>query len=95
MILVSPVHPVTEGDSYTLGCELKTGTFGCTVIFFRNETIIGNDARGILKISSASKSDEGFYKCECGKIQSPQSWVAIRCKYESCFTSRFALLERI
>ncbi|CAJ1086056.1 LOW QUALITY PROTEIN: Fc receptor-like protein 5 [Xyrichtys novacula] len=77
MILVSPVHPVTEGDSFTLGCKMETGTFDSVVLFYHNDKIIGNDTRGELKISAASKSSEGWYKCESGKMQSPQSWVSI------------------
>ncbi|XP_034533084.1 uncharacterized protein LOC117807790 [Notolabrus celidotus] len=83
MILISPVHPVTEGDSFTLGCKLKNGTFNCTVFFFLNDEIIGSGTAGTLKISAASKSDEGLYKCKCGKKQSPQSWVAIKSTPES------------
>uniref|UniRef100_UPI0037E99198 Fc receptor-like protein 5 n=1 Tax=Semicossyphus pulcher TaxID=241346 RepID=UPI0037E99198 len=80
MILVSPVHPVTEGDSFTLGCKLKTGRLDCPMIFYRDNNIIGKDTGEEFNISAASKSDEGFYKCKCGKIQSPQSWVAVKCE---------------
>ncbi|XP_041634949.1 neural cell adhesion molecule 1-like [Cheilinus undulatus] len=77
VILVSPVHPVTEGDPLTFGCKV-TGLLDCPVLFYRNDKTIGRDTEGEFRIPSVSKSDEGLYKCKCGETQSPGSWVAIK-----------------
>uniref|UniRef100_A0A3P8PSY4 Ig-like domain-containing protein n=1 Tax=Astatotilapia calliptera TaxID=8154 RepID=A0A3P8PSY4_ASTCA len=63
-ILVSPVHPVTEGASVSLTCSLRTQKILSNVFFYHNDKLIQNDPRGELKISAVSKSDEGFYKCQ-------------------------------
>ncbi|XP_047425170.1 high affinity immunoglobulin gamma Fc receptor I-like [Mugil cephalus] len=82
IILVSPVHPVTEGDSVSLGCKLKTQNVLSTVFFYHNDKLIQNDTREELNISAVSKSDEGFYKCQSSGKQSPQSWVAVTCEFD-------------
>ncbi|KAI3376255.1 hypothetical protein L3Q82_016768 [Scortum barcoo] len=63
VILVSPVLPVSEGDSVTLGCKLRTENVLSNVDFYKNDKLIQKDTRGELNISAVSKSDEGFYKC--------------------------------
>ncbi|XP_042258293.1 uncharacterized protein LOC121890089 isoform X2 [Thunnus maccoyii] len=78
IILVSPVHPVTEGDSVTLGCKLKTGELLSNVFFYQNYKLIQNDTRGELNISAVSKSDEGFYKCKYSGKESVQSWMSVK-----------------
>uniref|UniRef100_A0A3Q2FCX8 Ig-like domain-containing protein n=1 Tax=Cyprinodon variegatus TaxID=28743 RepID=A0A3Q2FCX8_CYPVA len=77
-ILVSPVHPVTEGDPVTLSCRYKEQKLLSNVFFYHNNKLIHNDSREELKISAVSKSDEGFYKCEHSGKESPQSWMAVR-----------------
>ena len=77
IILVSPVHPVTEGDPVTLSCRDKEQKLS-NVFFYHNNKLIHNDGRGELNISAVSKSDEGFYKCEHSGKESPQSWMAVR-----------------
>ncbi|XP_059211548.1 Fc receptor-like protein 5 [Centropristis striata] len=72
IILLSPVRPVTEGRSVTLGCKLKTQNYIYNVVFYKNGKIIQNDTRGELIISAVSKSDEGFYNCKGDN--SPQGW---------------------
>uniref|UniRef100_A0A4W6EFH1 Ig-like domain-containing protein n=1 Tax=Lates calcarifer TaxID=8187 RepID=A0A4W6EFH1_LATCA len=81
IILVSPVHPVTKGDPVTLGCKLTTTELDSNVFFYHNDKLIQNDTRQELNISAVSKSDEGFYKCECSGKESRQSWVAVKCSY--------------
>ncbi|CAI5682903.1 unnamed protein product [Oreochromis niloticus] len=78
VILVSPVHPVSEGDSVALGCKLRTGNFNSTVAFYKNGKLIQNDDREKLNIPAVSKSDEGFYKCEYSGHESPQSWMSVK-----------------
>uniref|UniRef100_A0A3B5RAP6 Ig-like domain-containing protein n=1 Tax=Xiphophorus maculatus TaxID=8083 RepID=A0A3B5RAP6_XIPMA len=78
IILVSPVHPVTEGDPVTLSCRDKEQNLLSNVIFYHNNKLINNDSRGELKISAVSKSDEGFYKCQHSGKESPRSWMSVR-----------------
>ncbi|XP_062300416.1 Fc receptor-like protein 5 [Scomber scombrus] len=78
IILVSPVHPVTEGQSVTLGCKLKRGQLLSNVFFYQNDKLIQNDTRRELNISAVSKSDEGFYKCEYSGEESAQSWITVQ-----------------
>uniref|UniRef100_A0AAZ1Y1M7 Ig-like domain-containing protein n=1 Tax=Oreochromis aureus TaxID=47969 RepID=A0AAZ1Y1M7_OREAU len=67
-ILVSPVHPVTEGASVSLSCSLRTQKY-----FPMWE----------LKISAVSKSDEGFYKCQYSGRESAQSWMSVKADVSS------------
>uniref|UniRef100_A0A3P8P820 Ig-like domain-containing protein n=1 Tax=Astatotilapia calliptera TaxID=8154 RepID=A0A3P8P820_ASTCA len=77
-ILVSPVHPVTEGASVSLSCSLRTQQILSNVFFYHNDKLIQNDPRGELKISAVSKSDEGFYKCQYSGRESAQSWMSVK-----------------
>ncbi|XP_038150073.1 obscurin-like [Cyprinodon tularosa] len=92
IILVSPVHPVTEGDPVTLSCRDKEQKLLSNVFFYHNNKLIHNDSREELKISAVSKSDEGFYKCEHSGKESPQSWMAVRVTLSSPVDSSFAVL---
>uniref|UniRef100_A0A3Q1HB64 Ig-like domain-containing protein n=1 Tax=Anabas testudineus TaxID=64144 RepID=A0A3Q1HB64_ANATE len=79
MILMSPVHPVTEGQSVSLGCRLKTGQkLSNNVFFYQNDKLLQNDTRVELIISAVSKSHEGFYKCQHSGKESPQSWMTVK-----------------
>ncbi|XP_043954080.1 uncharacterized protein LOC122820587 [Gambusia affinis] len=78
IILVSPVHPVTEGDPVTLSCRDKNQNLLSNVFFYHNDKLINNDSREELKISAVSKSDEGFYKCKHSGEESPSSWMSVR-----------------
>ncbi|XP_076738228.1 uncharacterized protein LOC143416663 [Maylandia zebra] len=77
-ILVSPVHPVTEGASVSLSCSLRTQKILSNVFFYHNDKLLQNDPRGELKISAVSKSDEGFYKCQYSGRESAQSWMSVQ-----------------
>ncbi|XP_015224439.1 PREDICTED: carcinoembryonic antigen-related cell adhesion molecule 2-like, partial [Cyprinodon variegatus] len=92
IILVSPVHPVTEGDPVTLSCRDKEQKLLSNVFFYHNNKLIHNDSREELKISAVSKSDEGFYKCEHSGKESPQSWMAVRVTSSSPVSSFSVLL---
>ncbi|XP_078132736.1 sialoadhesin-like [Sander vitreus] len=78
IILVSPVHPVTEGESVTLGCRCWTEKILSNVTFYKNDKLIQYDTRVDVKISAVSKSDEGFYRCEYSGHLSPQSWMSVK-----------------
>ncbi|XP_047451994.1 Fc receptor-like protein 5, partial [Mugil cephalus] len=80
IILVSPIHPVTEGDSVSLSCRFRGQQQLSSVFFYHNDKLIQNDTREELIISAVSKSDEGFYKCQSSGKQSPQSWMAVTCE---------------
>ncbi|XP_030609284.1 uncharacterized protein LOC115796933 [Archocentrus centrarchus] len=82
-ILVSPVHPVSEGDSVALGCKLRAGNLNSTVAFYKNMKLIQKDDRQNLNISAVSKSDEGFYKCEYSGHQSQESWMSVKASRSS------------
>ncbi|XP_038139438.1 low affinity immunoglobulin gamma Fc region receptor III-like, partial [Cyprinodon tularosa] len=85
VLLVSPVHPVTEGASVTLSCRLRGQNTLSNVFFYHNDKLVQNDSRGELKISAVSQSDEGFYKCEHSGKASPQSWMAVKAAGSSSF----------
>ncbi|XP_026018212.1 low affinity immunoglobulin gamma Fc region receptor II-like isoform X1 [Astatotilapia calliptera] len=94
IILVSPVHPVTEGEAVTLHCKLRNKTLKSSVLFFRNDNLISNDTRGRLNIPAVSKSDEGFYKCQYSEKQSPQSWMSVKAvsrPLKSSFTAQMII----
>uniref|UniRef100_A0AAQ6IK34 Ig-like domain-containing protein n=1 Tax=Anabas testudineus TaxID=64144 RepID=A0AAQ6IK34_ANATE len=84
IILVSPVLPVTEGTSVTLGCKLRRENVVSNVFFYQNDKLIQNDTRVELIISAVLKSDQGFYRCEVQTdsrirtLTSPQSWMAVK-----------------
>ncbi|CAI5682933.1 unnamed protein product [Oreochromis niloticus] len=91
-ILVSPVHPVTEGASVSLSCSLRTQKILSNVFFYHNDKLIQNDTRGELKISAVSKSDEGFYKCQYSGRESAQSWMSVKVTVSTPESSSFSLL---
>ncbi|XP_032438591.1 basement membrane-specific heparan sulfate proteoglycan core protein-like isoform X2 [Xiphophorus hellerii] len=92
VILVSPVHPVTEGDPVTLSCRDKKQNLLSNVFFYHNDKLINNDSREELKISAVSKSDEGFYKCQHSGKESPRSWMSVRVTVSSPVSSSFPVM---
>ncbi|XP_064870575.1 basement membrane-specific heparan sulfate proteoglycan core protein-like isoform X3 [Oncorhynchus nerka] len=80
VILESPVHPVTEGDSVTLTCTFRhQGTNPKPKTdFYKDGVLIKNETTGEMTIPTVSKSDEGFYKCKSDEGESPESWVTVR-----------------
>ncbi|MED6255359.1 hypothetical protein ATANTOWER_008514 [Ataeniobius toweri] len=91
-ILVSPVHPVTEGDPVTLSCRDEELKLLSNVFFYHNNKLLHNDSREELKISAVSKSDEGFYKCKHSGKESLQSWMSVRVTVSSPVSSSFPVL---
>uniref|UniRef100_A0A4W5PMQ9 Ig-like domain-containing protein n=1 Tax=Hucho hucho TaxID=62062 RepID=A0A4W5PMQ9_9TELE len=80
VILESPVHPVTEGDSVTLTCTFRYQETNPNLKtdFYKDGVLIKNETTGEMTIPTVSKSDEGFYKCKSGQGESPESWVTVR-----------------
>uniref|UniRef100_A0A673ZQP4 Ig-like domain-containing protein n=1 Tax=Salmo trutta TaxID=8032 RepID=A0A673ZQP4_SALTR len=80
VILESPVHPVTEGDSVTLTCTFRYQETNPNpkTDFYKDGVLINNETTGEMTIPTVSKSDEGFYKCKSGQGESPESWVTVR-----------------
>ncbi|XP_039463848.1 low affinity immunoglobulin gamma Fc region receptor II-b-like isoform X3 [Oreochromis aureus] len=79
VILESPAHPVTEGDTVTLHCRNNTDSSSSfTATFYKNDDLIGSSSTGNLTIHRVSKSDEGLYKCNIsGAGQSPDSLLVV------------------
>ncbi|XP_075948316.1 uncharacterized protein LOC142950640 [Anarhichas minor] len=98
VILVSPVRPVTEGHSVTLGCKLKTENVLHDVDFYRNEKLIQHQTRGELIISAVTKSDEGFYKCRGRNstqglnLTSAESWLSVKYAGDTAASFAFPVL---
>uniref|UniRef100_A0A3P8ZIQ4 Ig-like domain-containing protein n=1 Tax=Esox lucius TaxID=8010 RepID=A0A3P8ZIQ4_ESOLU len=79
VILESPAHPVTEGDSVTLLCTHRNQPHtNPKADFYKDGVLISNENTGEMTIPTVSKSDEGFYKCKSDQIESPESWVTVR-----------------
>ncbi|XP_053089062.1 Fc receptor-like protein 5 isoform X3 [Pangasianodon hypophthalmus] len=79
VILVSPVHPVTEGHPLTLRCLYRNPKISDSVAdFYKNNLVLQNQTKGEMTIHTVSKSDEGFYHCKHTKRgESPKSWVSV------------------
>ncbi|XP_062849697.1 basement membrane-specific heparan sulfate proteoglycan core protein-like [Trichomycterus rosablanca] len=80
VILESPVHSVTEGESLTLHCLYrKTKPSNLRADFYKDGSVVQNQTSGEMMIHHVSKSDEGFYHCKYPEGgESPKSWVIIR-----------------
>ncbi|KAI4897982.1 hypothetical protein NFI96_031686, partial [Prochilodus magdalenae] len=80
VILDSPVHPVTEGDSLTLHCLYRsTKPSNLTADFYRDGSLLQTQTTGEMIIRTVSKSDEGLYHCKHPeKGESPKSWLSVR-----------------
>ncbi|XP_026114517.1 Fc receptor-like protein 5 isoform X2 [Carassius auratus] len=78
VILESPVHPVTEGDSLTLRCLYKRSTPPILrADFYKDGSLIQNQTTEMI-ISTVSKSHEGFYYCKHPERgESPKSWISV------------------
>ncbi|KAI4903421.1 hypothetical protein NFI96_023426 [Prochilodus magdalenae] len=80
VILDSPVHPVTEGDSLTLRCLYRsTKPSNLTADFYRDGSLLQTQTTGEMIIHTVSKSDAGLYHCKHPeKGESPKSWLSVR-----------------
>ncbi|XP_050959982.1 Fc receptor-like protein 2 isoform X2 [Labeo rohita] len=79
VILESPVHPVTEGDTLTLHCLYQHSTPpNLRADFYKDESLIQSQTTEMI-ISTVSKSHEGFYYCKHPERgESPKSWISVR-----------------
>ncbi|XP_016348500.1 low affinity immunoglobulin gamma Fc region receptor II-like [Sinocyclocheilus anshuiensis] len=79
VILESPVHPVTEGDTLTLRCLYQHSTPpNLRADFYKDGSLIQNQTTEMI-ISTVSKSHEGFYYCKHPERgESPKSWISVR-----------------
>ncbi|XP_073699843.1 NLR family CARD domain-containing protein 3-like [Garra rufa] len=79
VILESPVHPVTEGDTLTLRCLYQfTTPPNLRADFYKDESLIQSQTTEMI-ISTVSKSHEGFYYCKhTERGESPKSWISVR-----------------
>ncbi|KAL6456578.1 hypothetical protein MHYP_G00351220 [Metynnis hypsauchen] len=80
VILDSPVHPVTEGDSLTLCCLFRsTKPSNLTADFYKDGSLLQTQTTGEMIVQTVSKSDEGLYHCKHPERgESPQSWLSVR-----------------
>uniref|UniRef100_A0A8C1FLF4 Ig-like domain-containing protein n=1 Tax=Cyprinus carpio carpio TaxID=630221 RepID=A0A8C1FLF4_CYPCA len=78
VILESPVHPVTEGETLTLRCLYPyPTTTNLRADFYKDGTLIQNQTTEMI-ISNVSKSHEGFYSCKHRERgESPKSWISV------------------
>uniref|UniRef100_A0A8C1MDQ1 Ig-like domain-containing protein n=1 Tax=Cyprinus carpio TaxID=7962 RepID=A0A8C1MDQ1_CYPCA len=85
VILESPVHPVTEGDSLTLRCLYKHSTTqNLRANFYKDGSLIQNQTTEMI-ISTVSKSHEGFYYCKHPERgESPKSWISVKGVSNKC-----------
>ncbi|XP_052409124.1 low affinity immunoglobulin gamma Fc region receptor III-like [Carassius gibelio] len=79
VILESPVHPVTEGDTLTLRCLYQNSTpTNLRADFYKDGSLIQNQTTEMI-ISIVLKSHEGFYYCKHSERgESPKSWISVR-----------------
>uniref|UniRef100_A0A8C1FNE0 Ig-like domain-containing protein n=1 Tax=Cyprinus carpio carpio TaxID=630221 RepID=A0A8C1FNE0_CYPCA len=78
VILESPVHPVTEGETLTLRClDQNTTSPNLRADFYKDGTLIQSQTTEMI-ISTVSKSHEGFYSCKHPERgESPKSWISV------------------
>uniref|UniRef100_A0A671PBY7 Ig-like domain-containing protein n=1 Tax=Sinocyclocheilus anshuiensis TaxID=1608454 RepID=A0A671PBY7_9TELE len=77
VILESPVHPVTEGETLTLRCLYKhTTSPNLRADFYKDGSLIQNQTTEMI-ISTVSKPHEGFYYCKHPDGESPKSWISV------------------
>ncbi|XP_026019186.1 high affinity immunoglobulin gamma Fc receptor I-like [Astatotilapia calliptera] len=79
VILESPVYPVMEGENVSLYCRKKHANCSFTAKFYKNGASIRSSSTGNITTPTASKSDEGLYKCSIADTgESPESWLNIK-----------------
>lgn len=78
VLLESPGLPVLEGATVTLRCRAETNSSGLRFDFFKDGLAVSINSTGEMIIHSASKSDEGLYKCSIHEgEESLSNWLAV------------------
>ncbi|XP_073699838.1 Fc receptor-like protein 5 [Garra rufa] len=93
LILESPVHPVTEGDTLTLRCLYQhTTPPNPRADFYKDGLLIQSQTTEMI-ISTVSKSHEGVYYCKHPERgESPKSWISVRVSHSE---SRISVLHTL
>ncbi|XP_066500477.1 leukocyte immunoglobulin-like receptor subfamily A member 3 [Hoplias malabaricus] len=80
VILESPVHSVSEGDSLTLRCLYhSTKSSHLPADFYKDGVFLQKQTTGEMTIHKVSKSHEGLYHCKHAEEgESPRSWISVR-----------------
>ncbi|XP_026075764.1 Fc receptor-like protein 3 [Carassius auratus] len=93
VILESPVHPLTEGDTLTLHCLYQHSTPpNLRADFYKDGSLIQNQTTEMI-ISTVSKSHEGFYYCKHSERgESPKSWISVRASSRASRSEGFSLV---
>ncbi|XP_066500488.1 carcinoembryonic antigen-related cell adhesion molecule 5-like [Hoplias malabaricus] len=80
VILESPVHSVSEGDSLTLRClNRSTNSSLLPADFYKDGVLLQKQTTVEMTIHKVSKSHEGLYHCKHPeKGESPRSWISVR-----------------
>ncbi|XP_073684492.1 Fc receptor-like protein 2 [Garra rufa] len=78
VILESPVHPLTEGDTLTLRCLYQNSILpNLRADFYKDGSLIQSQTTEMI-ISNVSESHEGFYYCKHPERgSSPKSWISV------------------
>ncbi|XP_056309099.1 Fc receptor-like protein 5 [Danio aesculapii] len=93
VILESPVHPVTEGDTLTLHCLYKSTTPAkLRADFYKDGSLVQSQTSEMI-ITAVSKSHEGFYYCKRPEGESPKSWISVRASGSDSQISVFNILS--
>ncbi|XP_050958166.1 Fc receptor-like protein 4, partial [Labeo rohita] len=93
VILESPVHPVTEGDTLTLHCLYQHSTPpNLTADFYKDGSLIQSQTTEMI-ISTVSKSHEGFYYCKHPYGESPKSWISVRERRKTAYKTTYSNLQ--
>ncbi|XP_035531123.1 Fc receptor-like protein 1 [Morone saxatilis] len=78
VLLDSPALPVLEGATVILRCKAEMDSSDHRFNFYKDGCPISNNSTGEITIHSASKSDEGLYKCSIsGGGESLGSWLTV------------------
>ncbi|XP_016305063.1 leukocyte immunoglobulin-like receptor subfamily B member 1 [Sinocyclocheilus anshuiensis] len=77
VILESPVHPVTEGETLTLRCLHQYESPNLRADFYKDGSLIQSQTTEMI-ISNVSKSNEGFYSCKHPERgETPKTWISV------------------
>uniref|UniRef100_A0A672KQ67 Si:ch211-8c17.2 n=1 Tax=Sinocyclocheilus grahami TaxID=75366 RepID=A0A672KQ67_SINGR len=96
VILESPVHPVTEGETLTLCClHQNTTSLNLRADFYKDGSLIQSQTTEMI-ISTVSKSHEGFYSCKHPDGgESPKSWISVTVSHSGYLISVLHTLSSV